>query len=290
MSSTQWLARVEPAIEAALREDLGSGDLTSLATVPDTAQAEGTFWAKSSGVVAGLMVAERVFHRLDPSVRVHWTVSDGARIEAGTAFGFVRGPARSLLAAERTALNFLQRMSGIATRTRAFVEAVLGTKARILDTRKTAPGLRWADKWAVRLGGGENHRMGLYDQVLIKNNHIAAAGGLEAALYRCREYLRAHGLEPFITVEARTLEEVDRILHLGGVHRILLDNMDPEGLREAVARVAGRLETEASGNVTLENVRAIAETGVDYISVGALTHSAPALDLSLELRLLPRSG
>jgi nicotinate-nucleotide pyrophosphorylase (carboxylating) len=265
------------AIERALEEDIGTGDVTSNSVIPADAQMSGQIIAKQSGVVAGLEVAKAVYGGLDESVRFDGQVDDGGQVERGQTVAQASGLARSLLTAERTALNFLGRMSGIATLTSQFVEAVAGTGAAILDTRKTAPGLRMADKLAVRLGGGQNHRVGLYDMVLIKDNHIDFAGSLEEAVRRARS--EATGLE--IEVEARTLDDVRKALGMG-VGRILLDNMSPEAMAEAVHMTRGRAKLEASGNVTLENVRRVAETGVDYISVGALTHSARVFDLSFE--------
>ena len=272
---------MEPAILAcirrALEEDIGPGDVTTNAIVPATSLMRGQLVAKQSGVVAGLDVAEAVFKTLDERVAFRALVAEGAQVERQQVLAEVSGPARSLLTAERTALNFLGRMSGIATLTRQFVDAVAGTRAIILDTRKTAPGLRLVDKLAVRRGGGQNHRLGLYDMILIKDNHIDHAGSLAEAVQRARA--ARSGLE--IEVEARTLADVQTALDLG-VSRILLDNMPPEMMRRAVELAAGRALLEASGNVTLENVRQIAETGVDYISVGALTHSARVFDVSLE--------
>ncbi len=264
-------------IQRALEEDIGPGDVTTNSIVPAEAIMSGHIIAKEGGIVAGLDVAQATFLLLDPRVRFLPLVGEGERVADRQELAHVSGPARALLTAERTALNFLGRMSGIATLTRRFVDAVTGTRAVILDTRKTAPGLRLVDKLAVRRGGGQNHRTGLYDMILIKDNHIDFAGSLAEAVRRARS---AHsGLE--IEVEARTLDDVQAALALG-VRRILLDNMTPDAMRQAVALSAGRAYLEASGNVTLANVREIAETGVDYISIGALTHSAKALDVSLD--------
>lgn len=265
------------AIRRALQEDIGPGDATSNSILPAEAAMRGQIIAKQDGVIAGLDVAQAVYETVDPRIDFRPQVDDGARVTKGQVLAFVSGPARSLLTAERTALNFLGRMSGIASLTRQFVDAVAGTKAVILDTRKTAPGLRLADKMAVRLGGGQNHRIGLYDMVLIKDNHIDFAGSITQAVTLARA--GAPGLE--IEVEARTLEHVREALALG-VERILLDNMTLETMAEAVRLAAGRARLEASGNVTLETVRAIAETGVDYISSGALTHSAKVFDVSFD--------
>ena len=271
------LAAAAPLIELALAEDIGSGDVTSDSVLPGDLILHGRIIAKKAGVIAGLPLAAAVFQRVDPALRLVMRLPDGARVRPGDVVAEVSGPARGMLAAERTALNFLQRLSGIATLTRAFVDAVAGSGATILDTRKTHPGYRVLEKYAVRMGGGQNHRMGLYDMVMIKDNHIDAAGSISAAVERARA---AHPDLP-VEVEVRSLDELRQVLPLG-VDRILLDNMDLEQMRAAVELTAGQTPLEASGGVTLENVAAIAATGVDYISVGALTHSAPALDLSME--------
>jgi nicotinate-nucleotide pyrophosphorylase (carboxylating) len=265
------------SIRRALAEDIGPGDVTTDSIVAAEAGMRGQIIAKQVGVVAGLDVAEVVYQTVDPLVEFHSEVEEGSRVEDRQVLALVTGGARSLLTAERTALNFLGRMSGIATLTNQFVNAVTGTKAIILDTRKTAPGLRAADKLAVLRGGGQNHRIGLYDMILIKDNHIDYAGSVTVAVQLARA--AANGLE--VEVEARTLEHVREALGIG-VKRILLDNMTPEMMEEAVQLSAGRAKLEASGNVTLETVRRIAETGVDYISVGALTHSAKVFDLSFD--------
>jgi nicotinate-nucleotide pyrophosphorylase (carboxylating) len=289
---TPDVSAIDALIDRALAEDVGTGDVTTLATVPAGQRATATFLAKEDGVLAGLAVAERVFAALDPQVALAWTAADGDRAEASTRFGTIEGPARSLLTGERLALNLMQRMSGIATATRRMVDAAEG--ATILDTRKTAPGLRALDKWAVRLGGGTNHRTGLYDMFLIKDNHIAAAGGVRAAIEAAQAYRAEHAPELQIEVETRTMGEVETVLAVGGVDRLLLDNMvavgddgrvDTSRLAEAIRRVGGRFETEASGNVTLATVPAIAATGVDFISSGALTHSIRALDISMKIEL-----
>lgn len=269
-------------IRRALAEDIGSGDVTTDSIVPADAVGRGRIIAKQDGTVAGLDVAAAAFRLVDERVVFTPLVAEGATVEAGRPLADVAGPVRALLTAERTALNFLGRMSGIATLTRQFVDEVAGTQAVILDTRKTAPGLRAVDKLAVRRGGGQNHRIGLYDMILIKDNHIDYAGSLEEAVRRARA---AHtGLE--IEVEARTLHDVRVALDLG-VERILLDNMTLEEMRSAVVMAGGRAKLEASGNVTLSRVRAIAETGVDYISSGALTHSAKVFDVSFEVTTYP---
>jgi len=272
-------AQVREIVSRALAEDVGPGDVFTAATVAPEAQCRAEIVAKAEGVIAGLGVARATFHAVDPSIAFEAVVADGARVSTGTAVGRVTGSTRSVLTAERTALNFLQRMSGIATLTAQYVEAAKGTKARILDTRKTAPGLRLVDKYAVRMGGGSNHRIGLFDGVLIKDNHLRAAGGVGEAVRRARA--AAHHLLK-IEVEVQTLEEVEEAI-AAGADVILLDNMEIGEIAGAVKLIAGRCEIEVSGGVTLSTVRALAGTGVDYISVGKLTHSAPALDLSLEI-------
>lgn len=285
---------LDALIGRGLNEDVGAGDVTTEATIPSQIHAEAVFVAKAGGVLAGRFVAERIFATVDGSIEHTWACADGASVPRGSRIGTVRGPARSLLTAERLVLNIMQRMSGIATATRRYVNAVASHPARILDTRKTAPGLRMLDKWAVLLGGGENHRLGLYDMILIKDNHIAAAGGIKPALEAAARYARANDLE--IEIETRTLDEVRQVLDVGLADRILLDNMvdlRPEGrvdtsrLRDAVDLIDGRVPTEASGNVTIDTVEAIARTGVTYISSGALTHSVVALDISLKMHLDP---
>lgn len=283
---------VAEIVRRALAEDVRSGDVTTLATVPPEATATAELIAKEEGVLAGRFVTEEVFRQLHPSVEIAWSRADGEFVQPGDRVAAFRGLAHALLTGERTALNLLQRMSGIATSTRAMVEAIRPHETRILDTRKTAPGLRLLDKWAVRIGGGQNHRIGLFDMILIKENHIAAAGGIAAALQAARAWNAANEPVP-IEIEARTLDEVRIVLASGGADFILLDNMvrrtdqgvDVSLLAEAVALVAGRCKTEASGNVTLDSAHAIAATGVDFISSGALTHSVKALDLSLLLSI-----
>jgi len=265
------------AIQHALEEDIQSGDVTSNSIIPPEATMRGQIIAKQDGIVAGLDVAQACFRYIDKSIAFTTHVSEGASVQDRQLLATVEGPARALLTAERTALNFLGRMSGIATLTRQFVDAVAGTDAVILDTRKTAPGLRLVDKLAVQRGGGQNHRIGLYDMILIKDNHIDFAGSLEEAVRRARAV--HSGLQ--VEVEARSVEDVRRGIALG-VDRILLDNMSLEEMSESVKLSAGRVKLEASGNVTIETVRQIAETGVDFISSGALTHSAKIFDVSLK--------
>jgi nicotinate-nucleotide pyrophosphorylase (carboxylating) len=268
-------------VARALAEDLGDGDVTTAATVPAEARASALITQKAPGIVFGLELAETAFRALDFEVEVQRLVQEGVWREGGPVLA-VQGRARALLSAERTALNFLQRLSGVATLAARCVQAIEGTGARILDTRKTTPGLRELEKAAVAAGGATNHRAGLYDQVLIKENHAALAGGVGLAVANAR----AAAPELMVEVECRTPAEVDEAL-AAGAPMILLDNMDPEQLRNAVRQVAGRAQLEASGGVTLQTLREIASTGVDFVSVGAITHSAPALDLSLILQPLP---
>ncbi|CAL8463951.1 g3486 [Coccomyxa elongata] len=275
---------LDQVVRLALDEDsAGIGDITTLSTIPETTQAVASFLAKADGVLAGLAVADKVFAEVDPGLEVTWTHKDGDFVVKGTIFGSVRGSARSILVAERIALNFLQRMSGIATATHAMAAAVKGFPARILETRKTVPGLRVLDKWAVLIGGGVNHRIGLYDMVMIKNNHISAAGSVKAAVHSTLEYTRSRGLKVPIEVEARTLQEVHEVLEVlradpGCINRIMLDNMtrldptmpggvDVQMLQSGMDLVKGHdVETEASGNVTLQTVERIGSTGVSFIS------------------------
>jgi nicotinate-nucleotide pyrophosphorylase (carboxylating) len=266
-------------VRRALKEDIGQGDVTSMWTLSPGLTGRGTFLCKAEGVLAGLEVAREVFHQVSSDVCLEAMKSDGDPIALGDQIATVKGSVTAILTAERTALNLMQRMSGIATATQRYVKAVTGTKAIILDTRKTVPGLRLLDKWAVRLGGGQNHRMRLDDMVLIKDNHIAAVGSITAAVERVRMH-NEQGLP--IEVEVKTWPELEEAVSLRP-ERIMLDNMPPDKMRRAVQWVAGRVPLEASGGITLESVRAVAETGVDYISIGALTHSVAALDISLEV-------
>jgi nicotinate-nucleotide pyrophosphorylase (carboxylating) len=273
---------VEDAVRAALREDFGrAGDITSQATIPAGATARAAFGARRDGVIAGLDVARATFRLLDPSVRFEAHVKDGARVAPGARVAHVAGNARAILAGERVALNFLGRMSGIATLTARYADRIAHTKAKICCTRKTTPGLRAFEKYAVRCGGGMNHRFGLDDAVLIKDNHVAVAGGVAAALGAARAHV-GHLVK--IEIEIDRLDQLDAVLE-GGADVVMLDNMSLADMREAVRRVAGRLRVEASGGVSLDTVKDIAETGVDLISVGALTHSASVLDLGLDVEI-----
>jgi len=273
--------RIEHLVKLALEEDLGDlGDITSHATIPAEQIIHAKITAKQPGVIAGLDIVGEVYHQVDPKVTVRQCLEDSDPVKVGTVVCEIDGAGRSVLMGERVTLNFLQRLSGIATLTAQFVEAVADYQAVILDTRKTTPGFRALEKYAVRMGGGSNHRIGLYDMVLIKDNHIDAAGSITAAVNAVRTNLDARDLP--IEVEVKTLEELDEALACK-VNRILLDNMGLDQMRAAVIRGAGRIPLEASGNMSLDRVRAVAETGVNFISVGALTHSAPVLDLSMRL-------
>ena len=269
----------ESANLAEFRGHLVEGDITSMATISTSNPLNSYFRAKANGVVAGLPLAEVVFNLVDPTISFRRALKDGDVVQKGQVLAQVQGDGRALLAGERTALNFLGRLSGIATMTYMFVQAVKGTKAVILDTRKTAPGLRYLDKYAVHCGGGQNHRVGLFDMVLIKDNHITGAGGITLAVQRVREMYNQHYT---IEVEVKNLSELEEAINLK-VDRIMLDNMDLENMRRAVQVANGRVPLEASGTVSLNNVRQIAETGVDFISSGALTHSAPTLDISMKI-------
>ena len=265
---------IADAIKSAIQEDVGSGDITSLVCIRSTPHATAKFIAKASGIISGIEVAARVLSSVDPTIVTNILIKDGSRVAKGDIIAIANGPARSMLTAERTALNFLQRMSGIATVTHTYVAATNGTKAIILDTRKTAPGLRVTDKLAVVHGGGSNHRFGLYDMAMLKNNHITACGSITAAV----DALRAKTQVP-IEVEVRTFDELNEALSLN-IERIMLDHFNLDDMRRAVEIAAGRTPLEASGNMTIERIPAVAATGVDFISVGALTHSVTALDIS----------
>jgi nicotinate-nucleotide pyrophosphorylase (carboxylating) len=275
---------IEEIIRKALGEDLGNGDHTSLATIPANAAGKSKLLIKEDGIVAGVEIAKEVYHQLDPSLVFEPLIPDGSPVKPGDIAFIISGSSRSILSGERLALNFMQRMSGIATQTSLLVKLTEGTKAKILDTRKTTPLLREIEKMAVRLGGGENHRMGLYDMIMIKDNHVDFAGGIGKAIDAVHEYLKlkVEGLRLKIEIEVRNFDELQQVLAKGGIDRIMLDNFSVPDLREAVKIIAGRFETEASGGITIDNLRSYAETGVDYISVGALTHHIKSLDMSLK--------
>jgi nicotinate-nucleotide pyrophosphorylase (carboxylating) len=271
-------------VQIALAEDIGAGDFTSEALIGQDDMGRATLLAKQSGIVAGTVIAGLVFGEVDRSLTCEWDVAEGERVERGHVLGHIHGSLRSILTAERTALNFIQRMSGIATLTRRYVDEVAGTGATILDTRKTIPGWRIIDKYAVTMGGGVNHRMGLDDMIMIKDNHIAAHGSIAGAIAAVRRYLNERGIESMpVVVETKNLNEVSETLSCEGVTRIMFDNFPVELMSEAVVLVDSRCATEASGGITFDTIRQVASTGVNYISIGALTHSVPALDISLDL-------
>ncbi len=275
------MPHLDEYIRQALREDVGDGDHSTLACIPTDAQGRAQMRAKADGVLCGMAVGRRVFHLVDETINVAALKNDGDAIRKGDIVMTVEGPSGSILTAERTVLNFMQRMSGIATQTHAMVQMLEGMHTRLLDTRKTTPNMRLLEKYAVKCGGGTNHRIGLYDMVMLKDNHIDFAGGIEQAIDRTHAYLQSKGKELKIEIEVRNMEELERVLRHGGVDRVMLDNFDVPTLRQAVQRIAGAVETEASGGITEATLRDYAATGVDFISVGALTHHIKSLDLSL---------
>lgn len=275
-------------IQIAIQEDVGSGDITSELTIPHDSTAAARFLMKQDGIVCGLPLLPLVFREFASDVDVDLKVNEGDRVPAGTIIATVEGSAFALLGAERTVLNFIQRMSGVATKTRQYVSRIEGTNARILDTRKTIPGWRLLDKYATSVGGAVNHRIGLYDMVMIKDNHITACGGINEAVEKCKAEMKGH-TQYLIEVEARNLDDVEEIMKCTGIHRIMFDNFTPQVVAEGVRIVNGTMETEASGGITFENIREYAETGVNFISVGAITHSAVALDISMKL-FVPKQG
>ena len=273
---------VDELIELCIKEDIGDGDHTSLACIPADEHGRMRLLCKQKGVIAGIEIAQLVLKRLDPEMHFEQVLHDGDRVRPGDVAFYVSGRLRSLLQAERILLNIMQRMSGVATQTAVYVQRLEGLHTRVLDTRKTTPGMRVLDKMAVKIGGGENHRMGLFDMILLKDNHIDFAGGIQKAIRGVREYLKARGKELPIECEVRSLEDIDEVFAAGGVDRIMFDNFTPEMTRKAVEKVAGRCETESSGGITIETMRDYAECGVDFITVGALTHQIRSLDMSLK--------
>lgn len=269
-------------LNLAFAEDVGDGDHTTLSTIPADAMGRSRLIVKEEGILAGVEEACKVLQKVDPTVKVTVMIEDGAHVKPGDIAFVAEGPVRALLIAERTMLNIMQRMSGVATMTKRYQDELAGLHTKVLDTRKTTPGMRILEKEAVRIGGGKNHRIGLFDMILIKDNHIDFAGGIENAVTRAKEYCKANGKDLKIEVEARSLDDVKKILEIGGVDRIMFDNFTPELTKEAVTIVGGRVETESSGGITLENLRKYGETGVDFISVGALTHSVKGLDMSFK--------
>jgi len=273
---------IDKFISDSLNEDVGDGDHTSLATIPAGKQGKAKLLVKDEGILAGVELALEIFHIVDASLKVTVFLNDGAKIKPKDVAFEVEGDARNILTAERLVLNCMQRMSGIATKTREIVDLLEGTNTKVLDTRKTTPGMRYLEKWAVRIGGGVNHRFGLYDMILIKDNHVDYSGGIRQAIENTQQYLINQNKKLAIEIEVRNMEELQQVLETGGVNRILLDNFNFDTLREAVKIINGRFITEASGGITIDNIREYAACGVDYISVGALTHSVKSLDLSLK--------
>ncbi len=269
-------------IDAAIREDVGDGDHSSLACIPADAIDKAQLIIKEEGIVAGVDVAEKVFKRLDPKTKFEKLISDGTHVKKGDIVFRVELATQSLLKAERLVLNIMQHMSGIATATSVYVDKLKGTKTRVLDTRKTTPGMRLLDKMAVKIGGGVNHRIGLFDMIMLKDNHVDFAGGIEQAIERTHKYLKDTGRNLKIEIEVRNLDELEQVMKVGGVDRIMLDNFDTATTKKAVERIGGKYETESSGGITLSTLREYAECGVDYISVGALTHHVSSLDMSLK--------
>ncbi len=273
---------IDTLIDLAFAEDIGDGDHTTLCCIPDDAMGKSRLLIKEAGVLAGVEVAKEIFHRFDPTMKVEVYIEDGTEVKPGDVAMVVEGKIQSLLQTERLMLNVMQRMSGIATMTRRYVKQLEGTRTRVLDTRKTTPGLRMLEKAAVKIGGGVNHRIGLFDMILLKDNHVDFAGGIDKAILRAKEYCQAKGKDLKIEIEVRNFDELNQVLAIGGVDRIMLDNFTPENTRKAVEIIAGRFETESSGGITFDTLRDYAECGVDFISVGALTHSVKGLDMSFK--------
>jgi nicotinate-nucleotide pyrophosphorylase (carboxylating) len=272
----------EQLISLWFAEDIGDGDHTTLSCIPASAKGKSQLIVKENGILAGVEVAREIFRAFDPELKLTVFITDGAEVKVGDVAFVVEGKVQSLLQTERLMLNIMQRMSGVATRTREYVKALEGTKTRVLDTRKTTPGLRLLEKEAVKIGGGVNHRIGLYDMILLKDNHVDFAGGIDKAIIRAQNYLKEKGKDLRIEIEVRNFDELAQVLAVGGINRIMLDNFTPENTRKAVDIIAGKYETESSGGITFDTLREYAECGVDYISVGALTHSVKSLDMSFK--------
>ena len=272
---------IDNLIDLAFAEDVGEGDHTTLCSIPDSVVGTASLVIKEPGILAGVDIAIKVFHKLDSQLKVDVFIKDGSSVKPDDVVFAVEGKVQSILQAERIMLNIMQRMSGVATATNRYVSLIEGTGAKVLDTRKTTPGMRMLEKYAVKLGGGENHRIGLFDMILLKDNHIDLAGGIENAIIGANSYLEEKNKSLKIEIEVRDMDELNEVLRVGGVDRVMLDNFTPEETKKAVELVAGRVELEASGGITSETIRSYAETGVDYISVGALTHSVKGLDMSL---------
>jgi len=273
---------IEDLIKLAFAEDIGDGDHTTLSSIPETAMGKSQLIIKEDGVLAGVEVAQRIFNAFDPDLKINIFIKDGTEVKKGEIAFTVEGKVQSLLQTERLVLNVMQRMSGIATTTRKYVKELEGTRTRVLDTRKTTPGMRMLEKEAVKIGGGVNHRIGLFDMILLKDNHVDFAGGIENAITRAQEYLKEKGKNLKIEIEVRNFDELQQAMNVGGINRIMLDNFNVENTKKAVEMVGGRYELESSGGITFDTLRQYAETGVDYISVGALTHSVKSLDMSLK--------
>ncbi|MCC8153067.1 MAG: carboxylating nicotinate-nucleotide diphosphorylase [Tannerellaceae bacterium] len=273
---------IDELIRLAFAEDIGDGDHTTLCCIPDTAMGKSQLIIKEDGVLAGIEMAKRIFHYFDPELKIMVFIEDGAEVKKGDIAFTVEGKVQSLLQTERLVLNVMQRMSGIATTTRKYVKALEGTHTRVLDTRKTTPGMRMIEKEAVKIGGGVNHRIGLFDMILLKDNHVDFAGGIEQAITRAQNYLKEKGKSLKIEIEVRNFDELEEAMQTGGIDRIMLDNFNIADTKEAVKRIGDKYETESSGGITFETLRDYAECGVDYISVGALTHSVKSLDMSLK--------
>jgi nicotinate-nucleotide pyrophosphorylase (carboxylating) len=273
---------IDELIKLALREDIGDGDHTTLSCIPSTHKGKAQLIIKQDGILCGVDLAIRVFELFDPLLKTTVFITDGTQVKKGDIAFIVEGASVSILQCERLILNFMQRLSGVATQTKCYIDLLKGTDTKILDTRKTTPGMRLLEKYAVKMGGGENHRIGLYDMILIKDNHIDFAGGVVAALDKTTAYLKEKGKDLKIVIEARTMDDIAHIITYGGVFRILIDNFTPEQTKEAIKLIDGKCKTESSGGITLETIRTYAEAGVDYISVGALTHQIKSLDMSLK--------
>ncbi|HCV80664.1 MULTISPECIES: carboxylating nicotinate-nucleotide diphosphorylase [Zunongwangia] len=282
ISAAQFEKEIELIIVNAIREDVGDGDHSSLACIPVEAKGKAKLLVKDNGILAGVEFAKRVFNYVDPEVRLDIKIKDGEKVKKGDIAFYVDGASQSILKAERLVLNAMQRMSAIATKTKEFVDKLEGTETKILDTRKTTPGIRALEKWAVKIGGGENHRFALYDMIMLKDNHIDFAGGVAKAVQKTKQYLKTNSLDLKIIVEARNMQEIKEILEEGGVYRILIDNFNYADTKKAVEFIGNQCFTESSGGITLETARKYAECGVDYISSGALTHSVYNMDLSLK--------
>lgn len=273
---------IEEIIENALREDIGPGDYSTLSCVPENAKGTAQLIVKDEGILAGVELAQKIFHHFDPNLKMKTFIKDGTPVKFGEIAFTVEGSSRSILTTERLVLNFMQRMSGIATKTNSIVKIIEGTNCQLLDTRKTTPGIRFMEKWAVKIGGGGNHRFALYDMIMLKDNHVDYAGGIKQAIESANTYIKENNLDLKIEIEVRNEDELRQVIETGNVDRIMLDNFTPERIKAVLPTIPSQYETEASGGITLETIRSFAETGVQFISVGALTHSAKSLDMSLK--------